>query len=209
MSNYLILLFTIIHMSKAERTKQFIIERTAPIFNAKGYAGTSMNDLMNATGLTKGSIYGNFENKDAVAVAAFDYNYSKIVTHIKQKTQECSTTIEKLLVYPQTFRNFFSLPFLQEGCPVLNTSTEADDTHPLLRKKAIAALALWKKAIVMHIETGIELKEIKTKVNGHGFAIVVMSLIEGAMMQAKLQGNDEALTITMDHLEDMIKNLKA
>src|SRR6476620_11958316 len=143
-------------MSKAERTKQFIIEKTAPIFNAKGYAGTSMNDLINATGLTKGSIYGNFENKDAVAVAAFDYNYSKIVTHIKQKTQQESSMIDKLLVYPKTFRDFFKLPFLQEGCPVLNTSTEADDTHPLLRKKAIAALALWKKAIVMYIETGIE-----------------------------------------------------
>lgn len=50
-------------MSKAERTKQFIIEKTAPIFNAKGYMGTSMNDIMNATGLTKGSIYGNFETK--------------------------------------------------------------------------------------------------------------------------------------------------
>ena len=58
--------------SKSSRTKQFIIEKTAPVFNAKGYAGTSINDLMIATGLTKGNIYGNFENKDEVALAAFD-----------------------------------------------------------------------------------------------------------------------------------------
>jgi AcrR family transcriptional regulator len=37
----------------------------------KGYAGTSMYDLTEATGLTKGSIYGNFENKDDVALAGF------------------------------------------------------------------------------------------------------------------------------------------
>ncbi|HEX9981267.1 MAG TPA: TetR/AcrR family transcriptional regulator [Flavobacterium sp.] len=196
-------------MSKAERTRQFIIEKTAPIFNAKGYAGTSINDLMNATGLTKGSIYGNFENKDEVAVAAFDYNYSKIVAHVMQKTQEQSLMIDKLLVYPQTFRNFFDLPFLKEGCPVLNTSTEADDTHPLLRKKAIAALALWKKALVRYIEIGIETNEIKPETNPPAFAIVVMSMIEGAMMQAKLQGTDEALNITMDYLEEMIRNLRA
>jgi TetR/AcrR family transcriptional repressor of nem operon len=196
-------------MSKAERTKQFIIEKTAPIFNAKGYAGTSMSDLVDATGLTKGSIYGNFENKDAVAAAAFDHNYGKIVTHMVSETQQRILMIDKLLVYPQTFRNFFSLPFLQEGCPVLNTATEADDTHPLLRKKAIAALALWKKAIVKYIETGIETKEIKPTVNAEGFAIVMMSLIEGAMMQAKLHGTDEALNITMNHLDEMILDLKA
>ena len=62
------------NMSKAERTKQFIVEKTAPIFNMKGYAGTSVNDMMAATGLTKGSIYGNFKNKDDVALAAFDHN---------------------------------------------------------------------------------------------------------------------------------------
>jgi TetR/AcrR family transcriptional repressor of nem operon len=58
-------------MTKAEKTKAFIIERSAPLFNSKGYSGTSMNDLMEITGLTKGSIYGNFENKDEVALAAF------------------------------------------------------------------------------------------------------------------------------------------
>jgi AcrR family transcriptional regulator len=44
------------NVSKSERTKQYIIEKTAPVFNEKGYAGTSLTDLENATGLTKGSI---------------------------------------------------------------------------------------------------------------------------------------------------------
>ena len=54
-------------MSKAEKTRQFNNESTAELFNKKGYAGTSLSDISEATGLTKGSIYGNFENKDDVA----------------------------------------------------------------------------------------------------------------------------------------------
>ena len=54
-------------MTKAEKTKQYIIEKTAPVFNRKGFAGTSMNDIVEVTGLTKGSIYGNFE-KDRKSV---------------------------------------------------------------------------------------------------------------------------------------------
>lgn len=196
-------------MSKAERTKQFIIEKTAPIFNAKGYAGTSMVDLTEATGLTKGSIYGNFENKDDVALAAFDYNYSQIVSYLRKQIEVCPHMVDRLLVYPKTYRNFLDLPILKAGCPILNTSTEADDTHPELRKKAIAALGFWKKAIEKSITTGIERNEIKATTNPSDFAYILMSLIEGAVMQAKVTGKPDALHISMDYLEKMIIDLKA
>lgn len=196
-------------ISKAERTKQFIIEKTAPIFNSKGYAGTSMNDIMNATGLTKGSIYGNFENKDEVALAAFDYNFGAIVSYIRQKIEVRPKMIDKILVYPETYRNFLKLSFLEAGCPVLNTSTEADDTHPMLRKKAVNALKLWQLSIEKYIEIGIETNEIKASTNASEFSAILMSLIEGAVMQAKVTGNSTVLNITMDFLEKMIKDLKA
>lgn len=195
-------------ISKAERTKQFIIEKTAPIFNAKGYVGTSMNDITEATGLTKGSIYGNFENKDDVALEAFDYNYSLIVSYLKKQIELKSNMIDRLLVYPQTYRIFLELPILKAGCPILNTSTEADDTHPLLRAKAIKALSFWKKAIEKLIFTGIQRNEIKEETNANEFSYLLMSLIEGAVMQAKVTGNSEVLNVTMNHLEKMIKALK-
>ncbi|MBI3518092.1 MAG: TetR/AcrR family transcriptional regulator [Bacteroidetes bacterium] len=195
-------------LSKSERTKQFIIEKTAPVFNAKGFAGTSLNDLIHVTGLTKGSIYGNFENKDAVALAAFDYNFSKIVSYIKSKMEERTTVIDKLLVYPETYRHFLKLPFLKAGCPVLNTSTEADDTHPLLREKAINALKLWKTSVERHIDQGIESKELKADINAAEFTAILMSLIEGAVMQAKVTGKPTELNHTMNFLEKLIRELK-
>ncbi|TRX37234.1 TetR/AcrR family transcriptional regulator [Flavobacterium sp. ZT3R18] len=196
-------------MSKAERTKQFIIEKTAPIFNAKGYVGTSMNDIMHATGLTKGSIYGNFENKDEVALAAFDHNFGAIVSYIRLKIEVRPKIIDKLLVYPETYRNYLKLSFLEAGCPILNTATEADDTHPMLRKRAVNALKLWQNSLEKYIEIGIETKEIKANTNAAEFSAILMSLIEGAVMQAKVTGSSTVLNITMDFLEKMIKNLKA
>lgn len=194
-------------LSKAERTRQFIIEKTAPVFNAKGYAGTSLNDIIIITGLTKGSIYGNFENKDEVALAAFDYNFGTVVNYIRHKIEERTTVIDKLLVYPETYRNFLKLPFLKAGCPVLNTSTEADDTHPMLRDKAVNALKLWKTSIEKLINHGIATKELK-ETDGSEFAAILMSLIEGAIMQAKVTGKSIELNVTMNFLEKMIKDLK-
>ena len=52
--------------SKAQQTSDFIIQKVAPIFNKNGYNGTSMSELVDATGLTKGAIYGNFKNKETI-----------------------------------------------------------------------------------------------------------------------------------------------
>ena len=56
-------------LSKAERTSQHILETAAPVFNRLGYASTSMAEITKATGLTKGAIYGNFENKREISTS--------------------------------------------------------------------------------------------------------------------------------------------
>lgn len=195
-------------MSKAENTKQFIVEKTAFVFNTKGYAGTSMNDIMTATGLSKGCIYGNFENKDDVALAVFDYNHGKVTEYIKGKILATENSIERLLIYPKIYRNYIKIPFLQAGCPILNTAAEADDTHPLLREKASGALAFWKKALENQIKRGIARKEIKEQTDPVQIAVVMISMIEGAFMQAKVTGKTTELKMAMNYLENIILNLK-
>lgn len=196
-------------LSKSEQTKQFIIEKTAPVFNRQGYAGTSMNDIMSVTGLSKGCIYGNFENKDEVALAAFDYNHNKVKEHMKKRILATDNAIERLLVYPHTYKNFFRYSYLQAGCPILNTATEADDTHPKLRERAHQALEFWKTSIENQIKRGIARNEIKSDANPTEVAVVMISMIEGALMQAKLNQNTQKLTIAMNFLEKLILALKA
>lgn len=194
--------------SKSERTRQLIIEKSAEVFNAKGFAGTSMGDLTEATGLTKGSIYGNFENKDKVALAAFDYNFATVTDYIKTRILSKENAIDRLLVYPHVYRDFLKIPFLKYGCPILNTSTEADDTHPELRDKAAAALSFWKRAVENQVKRGIERREISTHVDPAAFAVILTSLIEGAVMQAKVSGKSADLKTAMLFLEKMILDMR-
>src|ERR1700749_3634198 len=149
-------------LSKAERTRQFIIETTAGIFNTKGYAGTSMSDLTTATGLTKGSIYGNFENKEEVALAVFDYNLEKIHQIIVQRMARAQTYHDKLLTYAEVYHSFKRGPFPEGGCPILNTAVEADDTNNILKDRASKAVLRWQKSIINLIHGGINAGEFKS-----------------------------------------------
>ena len=195
-------------MSKSERTKVIIIEKTAPIFNKKGYAGTTMSDILLATGLSKGCVYGNFQNKDEVALAAFDYNYSLVEAHMKQRIFEKESAIDRLLVYPRAYRNYRQYPYMEAGCPILNTATEVDDTHPALRARALKALESWRQGLENQINRGIARGEIDRHTNASEFALIMISLIEGAFMQAKLSDRSESMQVTMDFLERLILDLR-
>src|SRR5262245_51067665 len=91
-------------MTKAERTKQFIIEETSTLFNTRGYDGTSIKDVTDTTGLTKGSIYGNFESKDALAAAVYDYNFQRLMKAVNGVMQEKSTAFDKLMAFTGYYR---------------------------------------------------------------------------------------------------------
>ena len=64
-------------MSKGDQTRERIIAKAAELFNQRGLEGTSMADLMKATGLEKGGIYRHFASKEAVAAEAFDYAWKQ------------------------------------------------------------------------------------------------------------------------------------
>jgi TetR/AcrR family transcriptional repressor of nem operon len=195
-------------MTKSEQTKAFIIEKAAPVFNKKGYAGTSLSDLTDATNLTKGSIYGNFANKNEVALAAFDYNLNKVNSIINQEMAKHKSAKEKLLVYGKIYTDFVDYPFPTGGCPILNTAIESDDTHPELKKKVIAAINSWKKKLVGVLETGIEKKEFTESINAEQIALTIIALIEGGIMISRVTNKPGYQTSIMKSLEEFIDGIE-
>ncbi|NIJ53429.1 TetR/AcrR family transcriptional regulator [Dyadobacter arcticus] len=195
-------------MSKAEKTRQFIIEKTAPVFNVKGYSGTSINDLMNATGLTKGSIYGNFAGKDQVALEAFDHNLKCMFSAVQMDMDQQTSIKDKLLVYADIYENLLHHPFPTGGCPILNTSTEADDTHPLLRQKAADAITSWKNSIATLIKKGIIQNDFRGDIDPEQVAITLVALIEGGIMIGKVTGKLNYRNAIMKSVKKMINDLE-
>lgn len=195
-------------MSKSDETKAYIIERTAELFNRKGFAGTSLSDMTQATELTKGSIYGNFANKDEVALAAFDHNLKQVNDVVIQEISKHPTAKGKLLAYVKVYANFEEYPFPGGGCPVLNTATEADDTHPALRKKAKAAINGWKKKIESIVSAGIENGEFRKDTDVERVALTIIAMIEGSMMIACTLGKPAYRKTIMESLDQFIRQLK-
>lgn len=195
-------------MTKSEQTKAFIIAKTAPLFNMKGYAGTSLSDMTDATHLTKGSIYGNFANKDEVALAAFDYNLNKVNSILSQEMAKYSSAKDKLLVYGKVYTDFADYPFPPGGCPVLNTAIESDDTHPELRKKVVGAIQSWRKKIIALIEKGKETKEFSEDTPSEQIALTILALIQGGIMISRVTEKPAYRAAIMHSLNKFVEDIR-
>jgi TetR/AcrR family transcriptional repressor of nem operon len=192
-------------MSKAEKTRAFIIEKAAPIFNMKGFAGTSMSDLTAATGLTKGAIYGNFENKDEVALAVYEYNLSLIVAGLQTMMDQHTNSVAKLRAMANFYRGEYKNILTRGGCAILNTVVEADDSHPMLKKCSTETLLSWKKTIEKIVSKGQKNGEIKAEADGCAFAATFIALIEGGVLLSKSTGDVKMMNDCIALIERMIK----
>lgn len=191
-------------LSKAEKTKEYIIERSAPVFNKKGYAGTSLSDIMEATALTKGSVYGNFENKDELAVAVYHYHFFSLRKRIAQEVRIREKAVDKLLGITSYYRNNWKQVCERGGCPILNASVEADDHLSYLKKPVQESVKVFVRDIVSIIELGQKNKEFKRKIDPTEYAYVIISILEGAIMMLKTMNNQQILFSMLDRIDAMI-----
>lgn len=195
-------------LSKAAQTKQFIIEKAAPIFNEKGYAATSMNDILQATGLAKGGIYGNFLSKDELALSVFEFSNKQLVTAIAGKIKLEKTAFGKLTAIFNFYHNYALHPLLKGGCPILNTAIDADYNFPALKQKAANAATQMLDSLVHIINKGIERAELNPGINAKKEAILIFSIIEGGMMMSRLQDDPQYLNNLLDYLKQHIITYK-
>ncbi len=190
--------------TKAEKTATYIIETVAPIFNKNGYAATSISDLTKATGLTKGAIYGNFENKEQLAIAAFKFMVKSLMQEIVKHIEQSDSPIEKLLLISDFYRNYYKYTNKMGGCPILNVGVDANHQNSLLLEKVRIIIQRIQDQLATIIEDGIELGEISTEVNAMYAAKRIDTMIQGAIFMAYTMDDDFYIKDTMDQVDKLI-----
>jgi TetR/AcrR family transcriptional regulator, transcriptional repressor for nem operon len=190
--------------TKSDITKDFILKKTAIVFNKKGYAATSLSDLELATGLTKGAIYGNFESKEDLASKAFQYNVNKIYGYLKDFLTTEEEGIEKLLLITDFFKNNYDNLMKAGGCPILNASIDSKNVNPLLFKLGCIEAKKMENRLENIIQLGIDQGNIRQEINPSEFARIMYSMIEGSVFNAFTHQDKQYIDTMMFFLKDYI-----
>jgi AcrR family transcriptional regulator len=191
-------------MGKAEDTRNHIIERAALIFNMHGYAGTTMSQLTRAIQMTKGAIYGNFRDKDEIALAAFDYNFNEISEKIRKVIRSRENACDKLIAFANFYLDAFAEICRKGGCPILNAAVDSDNVHEPLKERVAHAVGEWMRTVTHIVNNGIKHNQINPNIKPEQFASIFVSLIEGGIMLSRTTGNTIHLSRNVDHLIHMV-----
>lgn len=204
MTDRLYLCVHIPHMTKGEKTKQFIIEKSAPIFNVKGLAGTAMSDIMEATNLAKGTIYIHFKDKEELSGCVVDYNLKTLVDRILAYANKQQTAKQKLLSFLDFLGDPLNPPIIG-GCPMINFGMEADDTNPAIHKKVNKVVEAVHLSISSLVEMGIKGGEFNKKWDAKVFAIKMFALIEGGIMVSRISGDTSKMKVIVNIIKNEIE----
>jgi len=195
-------------MTKAERTRQFIIEKAAPIFNKKGIAGTAISDIMEATKLAKGGVYGNFESKDEICLEVYKYLTQTLSAAINQSIEGKTTAKDKLFA----LLDFYAERLITNdrgGCPILNFGTEVDDTNPVIKQKVKESINYSQNRIYKIVKQGIEDGEFKESLDAQLFALKTFAMVEGGILISRVQSSNEHIKLITDMIKfEIEQNLK-
>ena len=190
--------------TKSDETKAYILEKVAPIFNSKGYVGTSLSDLTEATGLTKGAIYCNFKNKEDLAVKAFKYNVKMVLAPIAIELAKHENAIDKLYAVTNFYRSYYPIAKERGGCPILNVGVDTNSVNPLLFKTVKEVSKRTMQSITDIIRLGISKKEIKADINVDEIASNIYCIIEGAIFMSFMNKEPKYMDNICDHIDQHI-----
>jgi TetR/AcrR family transcriptional repressor of nem operon len=184
--------------TKGQKSRRNIIAKAAVIFNQRGFDGCSMQDIVEAVGLEKGSIYGHFASKEELALESFDFAWADTEQKRMANLDSVSNAVDKLKLH---ISNYVKTPSFPGGCPLLNTAVDADDGNLALRDRARRAFRRWEAALVDIVTQGQFKGEIPPKVHPQSVATFMISTLEGATAVSRLDKRSGALTYARENLD--------
>ncbi|MEE1944221.1 TetR/AcrR family transcriptional regulator [Pedobacter sp. KR3-3] len=185
-------------------TNEFILAKVAPIFNKQGYVGTSLADITQATGLTKGAIYCNFANKEDLAQKAFELNVRTAIYPLFRLIATTQGAIHKLYAITTYQRGYYHLVKDLGGCPMLRVGVDTKYINPLLFKQAENLSKRMLDGLATIIEEGKLSQELKQDINPLDYAKVILSMIEGSSLLAFTHNDESYISKAMDFIDNGI-----
>ncbi len=169
-----------------EVTKTALLEAGTRIMLTKGYNNTGIQEVLEATGVPKGSFYYYFDSKEDFALQIidhFDSTYAETLKHFLDDKK--LNALERLKAYCNEGRKALKENQCRNGCLIGNLSQEMSDQSEVLRAKLEEVLTRWRNRFASVIKEGQESKLISNQFDHVVMAEFFQSGWHGAILRAK------------------------
>lgn len=186
---------------KGESTRTKILEVGEAMILEKGFAGTSLNDILKAAGMTKGAFFHHFKNKDEMSLAILD-NYinkdlSAFVTFSGKAEKLADDPLQETLIFLKLFEESLeALDTPPPGCVLASYTYEQGLLELGVQRRVREAFEDWSKYYEEKFEKLIAWRQPKIPVSVKDLSETIMAIVEGGFLIARSY-EDKTLTIRL------------
>jgi AcrR family transcriptional regulator len=147
---------------RGTETRRRILEVAAEAFADRGYAGTSLSDVLKASGVTKGGFYFHFPSKEALALAALRHKQEQWAGLVMAAVLRHSRAVDQLEAMVEALCDLHEQ---DRSCRAISRlCTELGDEHPELRPQLGTQLTTWMDMVAGIIRKGQDEGDIRPEV---------------------------------------------
>lgn len=172
-------------MSKRELKKDYLLEAGIKVMTTRGYNGTSIQDIVDAANVPKGSFYTYFKSKEDFAIEAIEMVAAERIAAVKRLISDRSIPpLERLKTFFES-----SVPGcdanLNGGCFIGNMCQEMSDSSEAIRIKVRQMMRNKTQMVEDLLEEARIDGSLKSTVAANSLAEFLFNAWEGTLMRMK------------------------
>lgn len=195
--------------SKGSLTRQNIIENSLQLFSVKGFYNTSISDIQEATGLTKGGLYGHFASKEDIWYAVYEEAvtiWKRIVFNAIRSNTDPLTRIEKFI--ENDLRDYLGSDVFDGGCFFLNMLVELSGQSAAMSKQILKGFVSLSRLLQTWLEEAERSGLLKEGLDSREIANFMVISLNGAAALYISSRDTTILDQTIHQLRYYIQQLR-
>ena len=195
---------------KGTLTKRNIIEKSLQLFSVKGYYNTSISDILAATHLTKGGLYGHFASKAEIWQSVYDEAVSVWRETVFSGVRDRSDPLTRISTFIENdLRNYLGGDVFEGGCFFLNMLVELSGQSDPMSKQILRGFVRISKLIQAWLDEAADLGLLKPGLNHTEVANFIVISLNGAAALYTSSRDNAIIDQTVKQLGFYVQQLKA
>jgi TetR/AcrR family transcriptional repressor of nem operon len=185
-----------------------LLDAAMQVVREQGYAATTVDDICQTAGLTKGAFFHHFKSKEDLAVAAAEH-FSQMAERLfgSAPYRELADPLDRLIGYIDFRTEILDGPIPKFTCLLGTMVQEAYDTHPAIRQACNTYIGAHAAEVAKDIAAAKLLYAPKAEWSTESLALHTQAVLQGAFILAKSKGGPEVARDCLAHLRRYLLQL--
>jgi TetR/AcrR family transcriptional regulator, transcriptional repressor for nem operon len=188
--------------------RQKLLDAALSLIRTRGYSSTTVDDLCDEAGVTKGAFFHHFKSKEALGIAAADY-WSQMTAAFFEGApyHKHKDPLDRVLGYIDFRKAILRGKVPEFTCLVGTMVQEVYEIYPAIREACDASISAHAAKIEADIAQAIKRHGIRAKWTAHSLALHMQAVLQGAFVLAKTKRDAAVAVQSVDHLRRYVELL--